>query len=145
LVVIAAREKDERKRFRCCEGFAMKTAKVPVEFGAPQVRRRQLSKMTVVKIVRSSNHAPVLSASAAGYRPSSRLMATPVRCKSCGSKNLDNYSAEIALHFRGLANINKPHVFLFPSVVVCLDCGMAEFVIPERGLLQLTEGRAAGA
>jgi hypothetical protein len=55
---------------------------------------------------------------------------------------LGNYPAEIAIHFRGLANINKPHVFLFPLVVVCLDCGMAEFAIPERELLQLTEGRA---
>jgi hypothetical protein len=67
-----------------------------------------------------------------------------MRCKSCGSKSLGNYTAEIAIHFRGLANIDKPHVFLVPAVVVCFDCGMAEFVIRERELLQLTEGRGAG-
>ena len=65
--------------------------------------------------------------------------------KSCGSENLGNFTAEIAIHFRGLKTIDKPHTFLFPALVVCLDCGMAEFLVSERELLKLTEGRGAKA
>jgi hypothetical protein len=68
-----------------------------------------------------------------------------MRCKSCGSENLENYTAEIAIHFRGLKNINKPHVFVFPVVGVCLDCGTAEFAIGEQELRKLKQGRAASA
>jgi hypothetical protein len=68
-----------------------------------------------------------------------------MRCKSCGSENLREFTAEIAVHVRGLTNIDKPHVFIFPALIVCFDCGTAEFVVPERELLQLKEGRAASA
>jgi len=68
-----------------------------------------------------------------------------MRCKSCGSENLREFTAEIAVHFRGLKNIDKPHVFLFPVLIVCFDCGTAEFVVPEKELSRLREGRAAGA
>ena len=54
------------------------------------------------------------------------------RCTSCGSDNLGNLSGELALHFRGLQNIDKPAVFVFQDVVVCLDCGASNFQIPEE-------------
>ena len=43
-----------------------------------------------------------------------------------------------------LENIDKPVVWVFPEVVVCLDCGTAEFV-PEAELRQLARGDAAAA
>jgi len=72
-------------------------------------------------------------------------MVNAMRCKSCGSENVGNFTAEIAIHFRGLTNINKPHVFLFPALVICLHCGIAEFVASEEGLRLLTQSRAASA
>ena len=66
-------------------------------------------------------------------------------CKSCRSENLRKFTGEIAIHFRGLRNINKPHVWVFPELVVCLNCGFAEFAVPETELRLLTKGRVAGA
>ncbi|HYK59116.1 MAG TPA: hypothetical protein VEV85_06755, partial [Bryobacteraceae bacterium] len=43
--------------------------------------------------------------------------------KSCSSPNLVELLAEIALHLPGLARLNMGHIFVFPEVVVCLDCG----------------------
>lgn len=35
----------------------------------------------------------------------------------------------MGLHFLGLKNIDKPTVWVFPKLLVCLDCGFTEFVI----------------
>jgi len=45
----------------------------------------------------------------------------------------------------GLKNLDKPTVFVFPELIVCLDCGTAEFVVPEAELRQLAKGDAAAA
>jgi hypothetical protein len=55
------------------------------------------------------------------------------------------FSAEMAIHFLELENIDKPVVWLFPEIVVCLDCGTAEFAVPEAELRQLAKGDAAAA
>jgi len=35
--------------------------------------------------------------------------------------------------------MNRPHVFVFPhQLVVCLDCGVAQFAIPQRELRLLS-------
>lgn len=64
-------------------------------------------------------------------------------CKSCGSVNLDKFRAEMGIHFPGLKNIDKPVVWVFPDLVVCLDCGFAEFTAPEAQLLLLARGDGA--
>jgi hypothetical protein len=55
-----------------------------------------------------------------------------VDCRSCQSANLKMFSAEIGIHFLGLKNLDKPVVWVFPSLVICLDCGFSEFVVPEE-------------
>jgi hypothetical protein len=47
------------------------------------------------------------------------------------------FTSEIAVHFPGLQNVDKPTVFVFPKLLVCLDCGFTEFAIPETELLLL--------
>jgi len=42
--------------------------------------------------------------------------------------------SEIGIRFPGLKNIDKPVVWVFPELVVCLDCGTAEFAVPEAEL-----------
>jgi hypothetical protein len=66
-------------------------------------------------------------------------------CKLCGSVNLRKFSGEIAIHFPGLKNIDKPVAWVFSEVLVCLDCGTAEFTISEPELRQLARGDAAAA
>jgi hypothetical protein len=53
--------------------------------------------------------------------------------------------AEIGIHFPGLKNIGKFLVWVSPKLVVCLDCGMAEFAVPEDELRILAESDAASA
>lgn len=66
-------------------------------------------------------------------------------CKSCGSVNQCKFTAEMGIHFRGLKNVDKPVVWVFPELVICLDCGTAEFAVPDDELRQLAKGDAAAA
>jgi hypothetical protein len=75
----------------------------------------------------------------------SGLWLVPVPCKSCGSLNQSTFTGEVAIHFPGLKNIDKPIVWVFPKLVVCLDCGTTEFTAPNSELGQLAKGDAAAA
>jgi len=59
-----------------------------------------------------------------------------VACDSCES-NRQDFPAEIAIHFKGLENVDQPAVLVFPDVSACLKCGDARFVIPEKELRAL--------
>jgi hypothetical protein len=56
-------------------------------------------------------------------------------CKSCGS--------EINIHFPGLKGVDQPAMLVFPQVVVCLNCGFAEFTVSETELRPLANRAAA--
>jgi hypothetical protein len=63
-----------------------------------------------------------------------------MRCKQCSSTNLKkDFRGELAIHFPGLAGLDKGLVWVFPQLVICLDCGFAEFVIPREQLEQLRD------
>ena len=59
-------------------------------------------------------------------------------CKTCGSESQDRFRTELAIHW----SMDKPLVFIFPEIVVCLSCGRPEFpegfAIPENELHLLT-------
>jgi hypothetical protein len=61
-------------------------------------------------------------------------------CKSCGSEKQRQFKAEIAIHFPGRENLEMPTIWVFPEVVVCLECGNSLFVIPETELAKMLEG-----
>ena len=63
-------------------------------------------------------------------------------CKTCSSEEVREFNGEIALHFPGLDGLTKPIVWVFPKVLVCLDCGSTNFVIPEGGIKVLKEGKS---
>jgi hypothetical protein len=48
----------------------------------------------------------------------------------------------MAIHLPGVEALDKPHVWLFPQVTVCMACGVAEFAIPEAELEQLRNGQS---
>jgi len=60
-------------------------------------------------------------------------------CKSCQSQNQRNLNGEIAIHFHGLKGLDKPIVWVFPKLLVCLNCGFTEFVIPDDELRVLRD------
>lgn len=57
-------------------------------------------------------------------------------CKSCSSSNLRNFRTEIAVH---LKVTDAPHIFVFPEILVCLNCGFSELVIEDDKLEVLAE------
>ena len=66
-----------------------------------------------------------------------------MECKSCGSVNRRMFSAEIGIHSPGgLKDIDIPVVWVFPELAVCLECGIAEFAVPEDELRELAKGEA---
>ena len=52
-------------------------------------------------------------------------------CPSCHSENVREYPAEINIHFPGMKGLTIPTVWVFPKLLVCLDCGAAQFSLPD--------------
>jgi hypothetical protein len=44
------------------------------------------------------------------------------------------------IHFSGLKNLNKPGAWVFPKLLVCLDCGFSQFTVPVAELALLAKG-----
>lgn len=63
-----------------------------------------------------------------------------INCRICESANVRSLDAETNLHFPGWRGLDQPSVFAFPKVIVCLDCGHAEFKIAERELHLIRSG-----
>jgi hypothetical protein len=55
-------------------------------------------------------------------------------CVSCRSVKQVELTAEMLIHFPGLKNLDTPAVWLFPKLLVCLDCGCSRFTVPEEEL-----------
>lgn len=58
-------------------------------------------------------------------------------CKRCASDELKDFQGELAIHFPGLEDLDRESVAVFPKLMVCMDCGFVEFVIPDAELEQL--------
>ena len=54
-------------------------------------------------------------------------------CKACGSPDQREFPAEINIHppTRELKNMDKRTVWASPTVLVCSNCGFAEFVLKD--------------
>jgi hypothetical protein len=61
-------------------------------------------------------------------------------CPSCQSHNQAEFTAEMIVHSPGPENLDKPGVWLFPKLSVCLDCGVSRFTIPQPSKLLVTSG-----
>ena len=64
-------------------------------------------------------------------------------CKACKSENLQRFEGELTASLPNLKAVNVPPVYVCQSVLVCLECGFAELVIPANELQSLRNGRAA--
>jgi len=60
-----------------------------------------------------------------------------VSCQQCVFSQSRTFPAEINIHFPGYEGLTKPTVWVFPQVLVCLNCGFAQFSIPELELQRL--------
>jgi hypothetical protein len=64
-------------------------------------------------------------------------------CLSCHSAKHAELTAEMLIHFPGLKNLDKPGVWLFPKLLVCLNCGCTRFTVPQTELDSLEKGTRA--
>jgi hypothetical protein len=62
-------------------------------------------------------------------------------CKVCASENQKTFNGEVAIHFPGLVGLKKPIVWVSTKLLVCLQCGFAEFAVPEREMSVLAQGK----
>jgi hypothetical protein len=60
-------------------------------------------------------------------------------CISCGVPNQGKFLAEVDIHFPELRNVNNSPVLLYPELLVCLNCGKAEFTVPKDQLVLLAK------
>jgi hypothetical protein len=60
-------------------------------------------------------------------------------CQLCGSGNEAELASEMIIHFSGLTNLDKPGVWVFSKVLVCLDCGSSHFTVPKTELASIAK------
>jgi hypothetical protein len=59
-------------------------------------------------------------------------------CLSCASNYQGEFAVEMIIHFSGLRNLDKPGVWVFPKLLVCMDCGFSRFTLRKPELAVLT-------
>ena len=61
-------------------------------------------------------------------------MKVIMSCLRCRSSNEAELDTEMVLHFSGLKNLDKPGVWVFSKLSVCLDCGSSHLDLPQKEL-----------
>jgi len=61
-------------------------------------------------------------------------------CEACSSENQQNFSGELTVPFPGVKRYNLSPVYVCQRVLVCLDCGYTELVVPAPQLEKLRKG-----
>jgi hypothetical protein len=57
-----------------------------------------------------------------------------VRCRVCESENLSRFAGELTASSLSIENVKAEPVYLCQEVLVCVDCGFAELIIPPQEL-----------
>jgi hypothetical protein len=58
-------------------------------------------------------------------------------CPSCRSNYQAEFGSEMIVHLSGRENRDKPGVWVFSKLSICLDCGFLQSKIPASELAQL--------
>ena len=61
-------------------------------------------------------------------------------CKSCGSQTVSSFDTEINIHFLGTKGTDRPSVFAFPMIEICMNCGHMESALSAAELRLLRNG-----
>jgi len=64
------------------------------------------------------------------------------QCKACKSLNLRAIEGELTASFPEMTYLKSAPVYVCRELLVCLDCGLAELVIPRRELRLIKKGSA---
>jgi hypothetical protein len=58
-------------------------------------------------------------------------------CRKCASENVQTLTGELSASSRYLNQVNRPPIYVCQELLVCLECGFSELVIPQSELEQL--------
>jgi hypothetical protein len=64
-------------------------------------------------------------------------------CRACKSENVQKFEGELTASLPDVKAVNVPPVYICQSVLICLDCGFAELMVPTTELHSLKKGKAA--
>jgi hypothetical protein len=64
-------------------------------------------------------------------------------CRACKSENMQKFEGELTASLPDAKRVNSPPVYICQSVLICLDCGFAELIVPTTELHSLKRGKAA--
>jgi hypothetical protein len=64
-------------------------------------------------------------------------------CRACKSENLQKADGELTVSLPSLKALEVPPIYVCRAVLVCMDCGFTELVIPAAELLSLRKAKAA--
>jgi len=62
-------------------------------------------------------------------------------CKICASANLQHLTGELTASLPSMKNLNVSPIYLSQEILVCLDCGFAELLVPPAELQQLKRAK----
>ena len=62
-----------------------------------------------------------------------------MECKSCGGRQ-EQFGTELCIHFSGIKNLNKPHVYESLNLLICMKCGISYLEVSNDSLRQLQNG-----
>jgi hypothetical protein len=63
-------------------------------------------------------------------------------CNSCASDNLAEFDSEMNIHFSGVRSLDKPSIFAFPKIMICLNCGSLRSTLSAEELRILQKSAA---
>ena len=61
-------------------------------------------------------------------------------CKSCGSEKQQYFSGELSVAFLAIEKLKRDPVYVIQKILVCLDCGYVDLIVPSAELEQLRKG-----
>ena len=61
-------------------------------------------------------------------------------CKSCGSEKQQYFSGELSVAFLAIEKLKQSPVYVVQKILVCLDCGYTELIVPTPELDQIRKG-----
>jgi len=64
-------------------------------------------------------------------------------CKACKSENLQTLDAELTVSQPDLKELKVDPVYVCRNILICLDCGFAELIIPADELRLLNRDKSA--
>jgi hypothetical protein len=66
-----------------------------------------------------------------------------MQCKACRSDNVQKFAGELTASSLSVDNLKLAPVYVCQQVVVCVDCGFAELVVPPQELALLRKMSAS--